>query len=476
MFRVPRRWASRFSAALAAAGLAAAGVMAGTTPASAQGQDVGGATAVLGGLTTAGPAVIHSSRGDQDVSAGLFDLEVDGGGSLQTYCVDILHPTQRQARYQETSWDQSTLSSNKDAGRINWILQHSYPQVDDLARLAGETGEKAALTKEQAAAGTQVAIWRFSDHVKVNAKDPKAEKLADWLTKSAKSVKEPAPSLRLSPAAVSGKAGERLGPVTVRTSAGAATVAVDPAFAAKGVRAVDGSGKAVVTAANGGKLYFDIPEDAEAGTSSLTVRASTTVPVGRVFTGTGVNEGSQTQILAGSSASTVEARATATWAGEDAKGPIPAITTQNNCAKGGVDISVTNKGDEDFVFQLAGGEHTIKAGTARTVFWPVGEDKAYEIKIALPDGTDKVFKGVLNCRTDSSTGGSPQPSSHPTPASVGGGSTGGSTSGSTTGGDLAATGSSSATPVIAGVAVGLLVVGGAAVFLLRKRKSPGSGE
>jgi TQXA domain-containing protein/LPXTG-motif cell wall-anchored protein len=458
MFRDQRRWSARVSAALVATGLAAAGAISAAVPASAAGQNPGGATAVLGNLTTYGPAVIHSGGKDENVSAGLFDLAVDGGGTLQTYCIDILHHTQPKAKYQETSWNQSTLSSNKDAGKILWILQNSYPQVNDLAKLGSEIGE-GTLTKQEAAAGTQVAIWRYSDHVKVDAKDPKANKLADWLGSHAQTLSEPKPSLTLTPAAVSGNSGGKIGPVKVQTNASSASVAVDPAFAAKGVKVVDANGKPVQTAVNGDDLYFDVPKGVPDGTTTMSVKASTTVPVGRAFTGIGANQGSQTQILAGSSATPVQATATATWAAPQSKGPIPAITTQNNCAKGGVDINVTNKGDQDFVFTLAGKQYTIKAGTSRTVLYPVGEDKAYEITIDVPNGSPQVFKGVLNCKTDTS-GATTAPTNKPTPASGGT--------------NLAETGSSSATPVIGGVAAALVVVGGGTVFFLRKRKTAGA--
>ncbi len=84
-------------------------------------------------------------------------------------------------------WSGTSLGTNKDAGRIRWILQNSYPQVNDLAALARRAGT-SGLTEQDAAAGTQVAIWRYSDGAKVDAVDPQAEKLADYLEKSARSV------------------------------------------------------------------------------------------------------------------------------------------------------------------------------------------------------------------------------------------------------------------------------------------------
>ncbi len=72
--------------------------------------------------------------------AGLFEMSVEGGGMLQTYCVDLHNPTQRDAKYHETPWSGTSLGANKDAGRIRWILQNSYPQVNDLAALARQGG------------------------------------------------------------------------------------------------------------------------------------------------------------------------------------------------------------------------------------------------------------------------------------------------------------------------------------------------
>src|SRR5690606_39760403 len=70
----------------------------------------GGATATIGGLKTFGAAVIRMDSGDQQVSAGLFEMSVEGGGTLQTYCVDINTPTQKDAKYHETAWSGTSRS------------------------------------------------------------------------------------------------------------------------------------------------------------------------------------------------------------------------------------------------------------------------------------------------------------------------------------------------------------------------------
>ncbi|MFF3493497.1 Cys-Gln thioester bond-forming surface protein [Streptomyces sp. NPDC002795] len=468
-----------------------------------------GASATLAGLETYDTAVIHEAGKDEKVSAGLFRMAVDDGGTLQTYCVDIHNPTQPDAKYQETSWAGTSLHDNANAGRIRWILQNSYPQVNDLAALARKA-HAGSLTEQEAAAGTQVAIWRYSDEagkVDVDAASPDAEKLADYLQRSARDLAEPQASLTLTPQAVSArpddeasaartdaeardakardakagnakardakagnaKARDRVGPVTVHTNADSVTVMPPAEAAAGGVKLVDEKGEPVTTAKDGSRLYFAVPKGAKAGSAELTVQASTTVPVGRAFAS---DTRSQTQILAGSSESTVSATATATWASE---GAVPALSARENCAKGGVDITAANSGDAPYTFTLMGTRHTIPAGQTRTVTIPLQEDQAYDFTIKGPHGFEKRIRGVLDCATTSAAGSTAggglrtQATTQPSPASVGG-------TGSDPDTDLAETGSSNATPIIAGIAVLLVLVGGASIVLGRKKKSPGADD
>ncbi|MDT0468723.1 Cys-Gln thioester bond-forming surface protein [Streptomyces gibsoniae] len=454
---VRRRGVVRLAAVTLVSGIVSGGLLAAAGAAVADGtpQSEGGATATLGALKTFGTAVVHDDGKDEQVAAGLFEMSVDNGGTLQTYCIDIHNPAQKDARYHETSWSGTSLNGNRNAGKIRWILGNSYPQVNDLAALAAEAGAKG-LTEQDAAAGTQVAIWRYSDGADVDAVDPQAEKLADYLEKHARNLPEPAASLTLDPPAVSGRPGEPLGPVTVHTNADSVSVTPPSAAAAAGVKVVDKDGKPLTSATDGSRLYFQVPKKAQDGAADLTVQASTTVPVGRAFAS---DTRSQTQILAGSSESTVSATATGTWA---AKGAIPALSAERNCAKSGVDITAVNKGDEPFTFELMGTEHTIPAGQTRTVTVPLQEDQAYDFTITGPGGEQKWFKGVLDCKTESSTGDlRTQTLSDPSPATVGG--TGATDT------NLAETGGTSATPFIAGTAIALVVIGGAALVLIRKK-------
>ncbi|MER5404526.1 Cys-Gln thioester bond-forming surface protein [Streptomyces sp. NPDC002769] len=454
-----RRGTGRLLATTMVSGLVAAGAMVTAGPAVADEvpQSQGGATATITGLKTYGSAVIHDNGQDQQVSAGLFEMSVDNGGMLQTYCIDLHNPTQRDAKYQETSWSGTSLNGNKDAGRIRWILQHSYPQVNDLAALADKAGA-SGLTEQDAAAGTQVAIWRYSDGADVDAVNPRAEKLADYLQKSARNMPEPKASLTLDPPAISGHAGEKVGPITVHTDADSVTVTPPADAFASGVKVVDKDGRPITSAANGSRLYFDVPEDGTDGSAALTVQASTTVPVGRAFAS---ETRSQTQILAGSSESTVSATATATWA---AKGAIPALSAEKNCAAGGVDVTVANAGDAPFTFELMDAEHTVAAGESVTVTVPLREDQAYAFAVTGANGFEKRFTGMLDCKTQGSASDvTTQTVGEPSPAVLD------AASGGT---DLAETGGSGATPIIAGTAIALVVLGGGVVFLLRQKETP----
>ncbi|MFG2683370.1 Cys-Gln thioester bond-forming surface protein [Streptomyces sp. NPDC048392] len=455
---LPGRGVVRLAAAALVSALAVAGVATGASPAAAQGgaRGQGGATATIGGLKTHGTAVIHGEDGDQQVPAGLFEMSVEGGGMLQTYCVDIQNPTQKDAKYEETPWSGTSLGTNNDAGRIRWILGNSYPQVNDLAALAKKAGVRGGLTEEEAAAGTQVAIWRYSDGADVEAVDPQAERLADYLEKNARDLAEPAASLTLDPPAVSGHPGERLGPVTVHTNAGGATVTPPVAATSnEAVRIVDKKGEPVTEVTNGTQIFFDVPEDAEAGTAGLSVQASTTVPVGRAFAS---ESRSQTQILAGSSESTVAATATATWAAE---GAIPALSAETNCAEGTLDVTALNKGDEPFTFELLDAEYTIAPGETRTVPVPLPEDRAYDFTIRGPAGFEQRFSGVLDCRTQSAAlADTTRPLSEPAPTPV---------TTPTQNPNLAETGSSGLTPLIGALALVLIVAGGATLTVIRRK-------
>ncbi|MFJ4337486.1 Cys-Gln thioester bond-forming surface protein [Streptomyces sp. NPDC088915] len=486
MFSVRGRGAARrLVAAALVSGLVAAGAIgaAGSAAAEEGPGDNGGAAATLGRLKISDKVRITEKVNGRDQvreeSGGLFEMKVENGGNLQTYCIDLRTGAREGKKYKEVGWDQSSLHDNPDAGKILWILENSYPNVS-VGALADKAGVQG-LTQETAAAATQAAIWRYSDKVDATPADEKAQELTEYLYGHATRVKEPEPSLSLSSSSVAGRLGDRLGPIKVGTNAPGAALSVVPGAPA-GVAVVDEDGKAVTTAKDGDEVFVDVPKGTADGTAEIKAEATTKVPLGRAFVS--VQGKSQTMILAGSSNSTVTASATAAWA---KKGVIPAVTVAKDCAGGGLEVIASNEGDEDWTFDLKGTSYTVAGGGTRTIPLQLAEDEAYNFTVTGPNGFEQTFEGVLDCET-ATPGPAPseatlttEPSAPASPSpSLAGGTAGGDTTGGTTGdtaggttggGDLAATGSSHATPVIAGIAVALVVVGGGAVFFLRKKKT-----
>ncbi|TDC72462.1 thioester domain-containing protein [Streptomyces hainanensis] len=474
MILARKRAMSRLAATAIATGLFATGAIAtaGTAAADEQNPHNGGATATLGGLDPeASGRIAVTHEGETDTyRGGLFTLQADDGGTLQTYCIDFTTATSSNARYKEVGWNESRLHNNANSGRIQWILQNSYPVNDDLVALASQVGVES-LDDEEAAAGTQAAIWEFSDGVEAVPESDNAAALTDWLTENAEEAEEPGASLTLSPNQVSGQSGGRLGPVTVDTTAESVTVTPDAAAVEQGVTLSDSAGNVIdetTPVTDGTELFFDVPEGAEDGSASLTATATSQVPIGRVFTGIDVR--TQTMILAGSSESSVSANAGASWAAPGA--PAVAFEAEEICADGGVLVTATNEGDVPFEFELNGETREIAPGGSDSILVPVENGQEYEITVAYPDESREPFSatGVLDC----APGGGEPPTpideeNEPAPATTGGAA-------EDDGPDLAETGSSSNVGMITGIALALLVVGGAGVFFMRRRSAAGSGN
>ncbi|MGW2546136.1 Cys-Gln thioester bond-forming surface protein, partial [Kitasatospora sp. NPDC001574] len=366
-------------------------------------------------------------EGGHSIQGGLFTLKT-ADGEIKTYCIDIDHPVDitRAIEYRESDWKSSSLGrpeKAQDASKIRWILENSYPQVTDLKKLAADAGVKGELTKEDAAAGTQAAIWKFSDGKNATPVDAEAKQLRDYLVseKNKGIAAEPKPSLSLTPDSVSGKPGTKLGPFTINSSANEVKLAL-AGDAADKVKLVDKDGKPVADlagpVAKDTQLWLDVPADTPDGTATVNAAAETVVPSGRVFLSKGYTpeKHSQTMILAGSTKLGVKDSAKATW--KAAKGALIDSTAVVECVANGVKVSVANGGDEAATVSVKPGKDlTVQPGKIETVVVPVAEDTAYDITVTGPNGFTKNFKGILDCKTVSVTTPTPTPTAKPsTPA------------------------------------------------------------
>lgn len=467
MFHKQGRVLSRISTVMLASSLLGGGVLA-TSAAAAEPAKSGTTAKLLGGMEFQGEVQIE---GRQPVQGGVFRLlpstETNDKNYLRAYCIDFRNETKKDATYQEADWSASSLHDKpKQAAQIKWILLHSFPNLD-VAQLKAEAKKSATpvdlegLDDNEAAAGTQAAIWRLSDGINATPAAEDAKKLTKYLMDSVAGINsgaEPVWTINLDGTAA-GKSGALLGPITVKSTAAKVKLGLDEAGKAAGVTITDKDGKVITEAASGDKIYAKAPAGAPAGEAKITAEATTEVSVGRAFLGEKDGVHSQTLILAGTKPVPARASVPVKWA---PTGPVPSVTAKIDCAQGAVVVTATNKGDQDFTFTLAGQTVTVPAGGTKDVPVKVAEDTAYDITVTGPNSFKQQFKGVLNCKTD--TAASPAPSvskssssSAPTPSA------------SPSGPMLANTGGGGETPVVAGIAGALVIAGIAAVFMLRRR-------
>jgi len=105
---------------------------------------------------------VHFTNGESATTT-LFELRVDDDTTVAAYCVDVSRNVDYTAAYTMAEWPQ--LPGAAHAGKIVWIVRNSYPvlPLEEVAEHSGIDG----LSAEQAIAGTQAAIWHFSNGIQL---------------------------------------------------------------------------------------------------------------------------------------------------------------------------------------------------------------------------------------------------------------------------------------------------------------------
>lgn len=258
--------------------------------------------------------------GGQAVPTSLLRLRLDNDAKeLLTYCVELDVDARPGARMIESEWSAYPDRAEVFAGqpdKVLWILHNSYPNID-LAELGAMVG--ADLSQGEAIAGTQAAIWYFSNDVKIDGDNPAdVSKLFAYLTGEANTGvgEQPPVSLSITPDTVTDVApGQKAGPFTVTTTAGEVALTVEgPA----GIQIVDGTGQQVqpmdkdIFSVN--EFWLTAPTAGAAGEAVIRATALATVETGRLFVGedNDVNP-TQTLIAASSTQTEAAAEAHASW-------------------------------------------------------------------------------------------------------------------------------------------------------------------
>lgn len=211
--------------------------------------------------------------------------------TLQVYCIDIRTDLDRESPYTEGDWEESGVANLE---KVRWVLFNGHPNVsaEDLLAAAGaEAGQDwdQAQTDRVAYAGTQAAVWHFTDDFALDLEAPvingSPEQSAGvaaiykHLTDNAGRVPDPSEFyIELEGAEDASYEDGRFGPYTIRSSAGPVTMSAD------GGSLVDEAGDEVTQLEDGDEFYIVLDE----GSDEITIGANATydLPVGRVFMST----------------------------------------------------------------------------------------------------------------------------------------------------------------------------------------------
>jgi TQXA domain-containing protein/LPXTG-motif cell wall-anchored protein len=264
----------------------------------------------------------------------------------RTYCVELPQPVAGDAGMVEVPWDQhprpeSGFHQNRD--KVNWILAHSYPLLKiDALRDAVDIED---LSQKEAIAGTQAAIWHYSDNAELDLSKPlrgdedgdgdDVVKLYEYLTSAANvGLGEATPSLEVKPLSQEGAAGDLIGPFTITTTAGEISIAGEMPVgvlltdaAGEPLKAVEG-GKFTVadTSAKTVDVFVKVPADATAGEATFSVHADSRVDAGRLFIRSDESKKTQSLIVASPVDVELDVAAAAKWKAAQVEVP-PSTTT-----------------------------------------------------------------------------------------------------------------------------------------------------
>lgn len=297
-------------------------------------------------------------------NASLIGLNLPGDAKLLTYCIEIHTVIPNDPpKMVEAPWDAYPNQSSpfrKNNAKINWVLHNSYPfmKIENLRKALADAGAKldGELSVKEAIAGTQAAIWSFSDDQKLADNNPANVKALYAFLTGAKNtgMAQPTPSLDISPNTLTGAIGGKVGPFKVATTADKITK-VTPKLPA-GVTLTDKDGKALNASAikDGSELFVSVPAGTAAGEGSFTLEATGPVSPGRVFVANG-DKKSQSLIVAASENATLSASAAAKWAVATAPTTTSPAPQASNGALANTGVSIFVPVSIGVLLLLAGG-------------------------------------------------------------------------------------------------------------------------
>jgi TQXA domain-containing protein/LPXTG-motif cell wall-anchored protein len=286
-----------------------------------------------------GADVFLEGKNDK-LDTSLIGLEMDNTNTkVQAYCVELPTPLKDGEGLKEVPWDQHpnpTTKFKENAGKIAWVLEHTYPLVKakDLGAVVNKD-----LDENEAIGATQAAIWHFSDGAKLDkgrVKNDDVVALYDYLTTKAESATpEPTPTLTVEPKEKKGNAGDLIGPFTVTTTAGEVVLKAD---LPEGVVLTDKDGNpladpkagTLAVQAAGTKteeFYVKVPAGTPDGKASFSVEANAKLTQGRLFVSSNDKLETQSLVVAFPAEVKLKAEGSVSWAAAPTSSTPPTSTT-----------------------------------------------------------------------------------------------------------------------------------------------------
>lgn len=380
-------------------------------------------------------------------------------------------------------------------GKVNWVLQHSYPTLS-LTELAAAAG-LPSISLFDATEATQYAIWRYTDldfdaNWNWNSSDSEATYwyLVNGANASSGSGISGDITVTITPPAPGAfPAGTIAGPFIVHTNQTSAKVASSNSA----VPIVDGSGSPVDvnTVVDGQQIYLDLRAATAAGATTITATVAGASGTGHIITSPRTAGGTATAGSHGQTLVLVVPGGATTSATADASWTVPAIsTTLLDAADGDHDLVFTGGTVVDTIAYknlVPGQQYTVSGElmrksdgsatgiTGSKTFTPTTANGSVDVTFTVPSGYagetlvafEKLYRGEAASGTSVATHEDiddaaqtvvvdRKPAATPTTAP---------------GGVLATTGAAEQPVALAGVALLGLIAGATALAVARRRRA-----
>ncbi|CAL9656727.1 hypothetical protein SUDANB95_06794 [Actinosynnema sp. ALI-1.44] len=323
----------------------------------------------------------------------LIGLKISEDGKETTaraYCVELPTLLQDGTPLEEVAWDKHPNAGTKfkeNGAKINWILHNSFPVVDEeaLSKKLGRT-----FSDREAIAGTQAAIWHFSDGANLDKDNPTKLDHTDGDGKSDEDVvalyeyllaeaeknpipQEPSPTLEIDPKVVKGKAdGVPFGPFKIKSTA---SLVVFTANLPTGVTLTDEAGDplddapasqglAAQTTDTELEAWVKVEPGTAPGKADFAVKASAELRHGRLFVSSDKEQKTQSLIIAEPTKVEVKDKVTAEWT-EGTQPTTPSETTTTTTTTTTAPTTTTTPAP------AAGGGDDDLASTGASIFVPL---------------------------------------------------------------------------------------------------------